>query len=224
MTVSPTRPMWMGSGIPAEGDKESLTVGPDGLILLQDHYPTAALGVRLMLRYPFAIPFGHLLDAFGYSEVTRRLHQGRRGPARHADGCERREPLRSRPAGRGTGGVEARRDPGGAWDSVRAGVRGSHRGGRAAAFCRHDEHVPLRARQHDDVRRHLGQGRRGFPAWQPVAAWGTEPRHTRLRDGPFRTDRQLRRCFRSAQRDRPRHGHPFCGGEPDHRRGPGSGE
>ena len=26
--------------------------------------------MRLTLRYPFAIPFGHLLDAFGYSEVT----------------------------------------------------------------------------------------------------------------------------------------------------------
>src|SRR3984957_8444377 len=50
MTVSPTKPMWAGPGIPAESDEESLTVGPDAPVLLQDHYSTAALGVRLMLR------------------------------------------------------------------------------------------------------------------------------------------------------------------------------
>src|ERR1700722_8034921 len=66
----------------------------------------------------------------------------------------------------------------------------SHRGGRAAAWSRHDAHVPLRARQHDDVRRHLGQGRQGFPPRQPVAARGTQPRHTRLQDGASGTDRQ----------------------------------
>ena len=70
MTASPAKPAWTGSGIPAEGDKHSLTVGPDPPIRRQDHYPTAALGVRLTLRYPLAIPSGHLLDASGYSQVT----------------------------------------------------------------------------------------------------------------------------------------------------------
>ena len=70
MAASPTKPTWTDSGIPVESDNDSLAVGPDGPILLQDHYPTAALGVRLTLRYPFAIPFGDLLGAFGYSEVT----------------------------------------------------------------------------------------------------------------------------------------------------------
>jgi signal transduction histidine kinase len=70
MTASPAKPTWTDSGTPVETGKHSRTVGPDPPIPLQDHYPTAALGVRLTLRYPSAIPFGHLLDAFGYSEVT----------------------------------------------------------------------------------------------------------------------------------------------------------
>jgi signal transduction histidine kinase len=71
MTASPAKPTWTDTGIPVGSDKHSVTVGPDGPILRQDHHPTAARGVRLTLRSPSAIPFGHLLDAFGCcSEVT----------------------------------------------------------------------------------------------------------------------------------------------------------
>jgi hypothetical protein len=148
MTASPAKPAWTDSGIPVESDKDSLTVGPDPPILRQDHYPTAALGVRLTLRYPFAIPFGHLLDASGYSEVT---------------GDASAKAVVFQPGTRTDANAESR-----------------------SALAR------------------LAGG-------------------TGLRDGPFRIDRQLRRCFQSAQRDRPRHGHPFCGWEPDHRRGPALG-
>jgi signal transduction histidine kinase len=41
MTASPTKPISTDFGIPAESDKHSLTVGPDGPVLLQDHYPAA---------------------------------------------------------------------------------------------------------------------------------------------------------------------------------------
>jgi signal transduction histidine kinase len=70
MTASPAQPTWTDSGIRAGSGKRFVAVGPDGPILRQDHRPTAARGVRLTLRSPSAIPFGHLLDASGYSEVT----------------------------------------------------------------------------------------------------------------------------------------------------------
>ena len=64
----------------------------------------------------------------------------------------------ARPAGRGAGRVASGRDAGGAWSVAGRGVRGGHRGGRAAAG-RRGEHVPLRARWDVHLRRRVGRAR-----------------------------------------------------------------
>ena len=63
------------AGIPVESDEYSLTVGPDGPILLQDSYliEAAALGVRLPLSDPFPVELSHLLGLYLVSPARRLI-------------------------------------------------------------------------------------------------------------------------------------------------------
>ena len=70
MTASPTKPAWTDSGIPAESDKHSLTVGPAPPILLQDHYPIEQMTQRNRERVPERQPHAKGSGAVGYSGVT----------------------------------------------------------------------------------------------------------------------------------------------------------
>jgi catalase len=75
MTTSKPRPTTTESGIPVSSDEFSLTVGPDGPVLLNDHYLIEQMASfnREMIpdRQPHAKGFG----AFGYFEVTHDVSQ-----------------------------------------------------------------------------------------------------------------------------------------------------
>jgi catalase len=62
-------------GIPVSSDDHSLTIGPDGPILLQDHYLIEQMAnfnrERISERQPHAKGSG----AFGYFQVTRHVSQ-----------------------------------------------------------------------------------------------------------------------------------------------------
>jgi signal transduction histidine kinase len=70
MTASPAEPAWTDSGIPAESDKRSLTVGPDPPVLLQDHYSIEQMTQRNRERGPERQRHGTGSGASGYSEAT----------------------------------------------------------------------------------------------------------------------------------------------------------
>ena len=81
------KPTTTDAGIPVESDEHSLTVGPDGPILLQDHYLIEQMAQFNRERIPERQPHAKGGGAFGRFEVTarrQRLHEGRRVPARHA--------------------------------------------------------------------------------------------------------------------------------------------
>jgi signal transduction histidine kinase len=61
MTALPTKPTC---------GKRFLTVGPDGPVLLQDHYPIEQMTQRNRERVPERQPHAKRRDAFGYSEIT----------------------------------------------------------------------------------------------------------------------------------------------------------
>ena len=85
MTSNPTT---TDSGIPVESDEHSLTVGPDGPILLQDHYVIEQMAQWNRERVPERQPHAKGSGAFGRFEVTRRrqrLHQGCGLPTGHDD-------------------------------------------------------------------------------------------------------------------------------------------
>ncbi|MBX3051948.1 MAG: catalase [Caldilineaceae bacterium] len=71
MTENNPKPTTTDAGIPVSSDEHSLTVGPDGPILLQDHYLIEQMAnfnrERLPERQPHAKGFG----AFGHFEVTQ---------------------------------------------------------------------------------------------------------------------------------------------------------
>ena len=86
--TTPSRPTTTDAGIPVASDEHSLTVGPDGPILLQDHYLIEQMAnfnrERIPERQPHAKgggAFGHLRGDPGRQPV----HQGRGVPARHQD-------------------------------------------------------------------------------------------------------------------------------------------
>ena len=83
------QPTTTDAGIPVPSDEYSLTVGPDGPILLQDHYLIEQMANFNRERIPERQPHAKGGGAFGHFEVTSdvsALHQGRRVPARHEDG------------------------------------------------------------------------------------------------------------------------------------------
>jgi catalase len=58
------------AGIPVSSDEHSLTVGPDGPILLQDHYLVEQMANFNRERIPERQPHAKGSGAFGYFEVT----------------------------------------------------------------------------------------------------------------------------------------------------------
>jgi catalase len=70
MTASQPRPTTDDAGIPVASDEFSLTVGPDGPILLQDHYLIEQMANFNRERIPERQPHAKGHGAFGYFEVT----------------------------------------------------------------------------------------------------------------------------------------------------------
>jgi catalase len=70
MTYTPPRPTTNDAGIPVESDELSLTVGPDGPILLQDSYLIEQMAQWNRERTPERQPHAKGSGAFGRFEVT----------------------------------------------------------------------------------------------------------------------------------------------------------
>nr|WP_319492793.1 catalase [uncultured Desulfobacter sp.] len=73
MTSKPPNPTTNDAGIPVSSDEHSLTVGPDGPILLQDHYLIEQMANFNRERIPERQPHAKGSGAFGYFEVTRDI-------------------------------------------------------------------------------------------------------------------------------------------------------
>ena len=65
------KPTTSDAGIPVASDEYSLTVGPDGPILLQDHYLIEQMANFNRERIPDRQPHAKGSGAFGYFEVTK---------------------------------------------------------------------------------------------------------------------------------------------------------
>ncbi len=86
MASNNVKPTTTDAGIPVASDEHSLTVGPDGPILLQDHYLIEQMANFNRERIPERQPHAKGGGAFGRFEVladVSRLHQGRGVPAGH---------------------------------------------------------------------------------------------------------------------------------------------
>jgi catalase len=70
MTDTQPRPTTTDAGIPVASDTFSLTIGPDGPILLQDHYLIEQMANFNRERIPERQPHAKGHGAFGYFEVT----------------------------------------------------------------------------------------------------------------------------------------------------------
>ena len=70
MTDTQPRPTTTDAGIPVSSDEHSLTIGPDGPILLQDHYLIEQMANFNRERIPERQPHAKGSGAFGYFEVT----------------------------------------------------------------------------------------------------------------------------------------------------------
>jgi catalase len=66
----PTPPTTTDAGIPVESDEHSLTIGPDGPILLHDHYLIEQMAAFNRERVPERQPHAKGSGAFGRFEVT----------------------------------------------------------------------------------------------------------------------------------------------------------
>jgi catalase len=70
VTTTQPKPTTTDAGIPVESDEHSLTVGPDGPILLQDHYLIEQMAQWNRERTPERQPHAKGSGAFGHFEVT----------------------------------------------------------------------------------------------------------------------------------------------------------
>ena len=70
MAISQNEPTTTDAGIPVESDEHSLTVGPGGPILLQDHYVIEQMAQWNRERVPERQPHAKGSGAFGRFEVT----------------------------------------------------------------------------------------------------------------------------------------------------------
>ncbi len=70
MTTSQSKPTTTDAGIPVASDDHSLTVGPDGPILLHDHYLIEQMANFNRERIPERQPHAKGSGAFGYFQVT----------------------------------------------------------------------------------------------------------------------------------------------------------
>ena len=71
MTDNQPVPTTNDAGIPVESDEFSLTVGPEGPVLLQDHYLIEQMANFNRERIPERQPHAKGGGAFGHFEVTR---------------------------------------------------------------------------------------------------------------------------------------------------------
>jgi len=71
MSDKESKPTTTDAGIPVASDEYSLTVGPDGPILLQDHYLIEQMANFNRERIPERQPHAKGSGAFGYFEVTK---------------------------------------------------------------------------------------------------------------------------------------------------------
>ena len=71
MTDNGRKPTTTDAGIPVPSDEFSLTVGPDGPILLQDHYLIEQMANFNRERIPERQPHAKGGGAFGRFEVTQ---------------------------------------------------------------------------------------------------------------------------------------------------------
>ena len=71
MTTTPSRPTTTDAGIPAASNELSLTVGPDGPIVLNDHYLIEQMANFNRERIPERQPHAKGGGAFGYFDVTQ---------------------------------------------------------------------------------------------------------------------------------------------------------
>ena len=86
MTNNEPVPTTTDSGIPVASDEHSLTVGPDGPILLHDHYLIEQMAQWNRERVPERQPHAKGSGAFGALRGHRRrqrVHQGGRVPTGH---------------------------------------------------------------------------------------------------------------------------------------------
>jgi catalase len=70
-------PTTTDAGIPIESDEHSLTIGPDGPILLHDHYLIEQLAQFNRERVPERRPHAKGSGAFGRFAIDRRHHRDR---------------------------------------------------------------------------------------------------------------------------------------------------
>ena len=75
MTNDSRKPTTTDAGIPVASDEHSLTVGPDGPILLQDHYLIEQMANFNRERTPERQPHAKGSGAFGRFEVTKDVSQ-----------------------------------------------------------------------------------------------------------------------------------------------------
>ena len=73
MTSAQPNPTTTDAGIPVPSDEHSLTVGPDGPILLHDHYLIEQMANFNRERIPERQPHAKGSGAFGHFEVTSDL-------------------------------------------------------------------------------------------------------------------------------------------------------
>src|SRR5271156_2466697 len=75
MASKDVKPTTTDAGIPVASDEHSLTVGPDGPILLQDHYLIEQMANFNRERIPERQPHAKGSGAFGRFEVTKDVSQ-----------------------------------------------------------------------------------------------------------------------------------------------------
>ena len=75
MASDDRKPTTTDAGIPVTSDEHSLTVGPDGPILLQDHYLIEQMAAFNRERVPERQPHAKGAGAFGHFEVTNDVSQ-----------------------------------------------------------------------------------------------------------------------------------------------------
>ena len=73
MSNDDRKPTTTDAGIPVSSDEYSLTVGPDGPILLQDHYLMEQMDDFNREMIPARQPHAKGSGAFGYFEVTQEV-------------------------------------------------------------------------------------------------------------------------------------------------------
>ena len=71
MASKGNKPTTTDAGIPVSSDEHSLTIGPDGPILLQDHYLIEQMAQFNRERIPERQPHAKGSGAFGHFKVTK---------------------------------------------------------------------------------------------------------------------------------------------------------